>query len=440
MFTPSCMTSSFKLSACLFSMCLLSACARNTNIIRAEAMTQTKSPDNPKIIAKHKSQNRRRPPVYYNQPILQGRKLTLMSNEQLMRRVSQIAPRFVNPTGPLLDNSPGLVVGIISEEGKSIRSYGNANLENPKQINGDTLFGIGSVTKIFTGIILAHCVQEGSIRLDESANIYLPTDLQLPSNTITLRQLVTHTSGLPNYPDNINTPRDINGDGINDSDQYSPSRNYSRQHLSDWLKQSPRLEFKPGSYSQYSNLGFGILALALQSHLNFEDFEELNKSIITKNLLMTRTHTNKDTLKQKFDINQAQGYAFDYGSLIPVPFSDMGILEGAGELVSTTNDLLLLLEGLTGIKNSTISSAFKESSQPLATIGVDKIGYGFKIKQSNKGGAYYAKAGSTAGYSSVVLWRRHPKIGIVLLSNRGNFKKINQLGTRLIEAAAVYTN
>jgi len=440
MFTPTFMTASFKLSACLFSICLLSACASNSNIIKAAALTQTKSPNNSKIIAKQKSQNRGRPPVYYNQPILQDSKLTSMSLEQLMSRVSQIAPRFVNPTGPLLYSSPGLVVGIISEEGKSIRSYGNANLENPKQINGDTLFGIGSITKIFTGIILAHCVQEGSLKLDESANIYLPTDLQLPSDSITLRHLVTHTSGLPNYPGNINTPRDINGDGINDSDQYSPGRNYSRQHLSEWLKQSARLEYKPGNYSQYSNLGFGILALALQSHLNFEDFEELNNSIITKDLLMTRTHTIKGTMKQKFDVNQAQGYAFDYGSLIPVPFSDMGSLEGAGELVSTTNDLLLLLEGLTGIKHSTISSAFKEVSQPLATIGMDKIGYGFKIKQSNKGGTYYAKAGSTAGYSSIVLWRRHPKIGIVLLSNRGNFKKINQLGTRLIEAAVIFSN
>lgn len=434
------MTSSFKLSACLFSICLLSACARDSNILKAEAMTQAKASDTSKLVARHNLRQRRRPRVFYTQPRLQESRLTSMSLDQLMSRISQIAPRFINSTGPLLDSTPGLVVGIINEEGKSIRSYGDAHLEKLNQINGDTLFGIGSVTKVFTGIILAHCVQEGSVKLDDSANLYLPHDLQLPTDAITLRQLVTHTSGLPNYPDNLNTPRDLNGDGINDSDQYSPSRNYSRQHLSGWLKNSPRLEFKPGSSSQYSNLGFGILALALQSHLDFEDFEEMNKSVITNKLWMNRTHTNKDTLKQKFDVNQAQGYALNYGSLIPVPFSDMGTLEGAGELVSTTNDLLLLLEGLTSIKHSVMSSTFKESSQPLANIGMDKIAYGFKIKQSNRNGIYYVKAGSTAGYSSIILWRKNPKIGIVLLANRGNFKKINQLGTRLIEAAVVPKN
>jgi hypothetical protein len=71
----------------------------------------------------------------------------------------------------------------------------------------------------------------------------------------------------------------------------------------------------------------------------------------------------------------------------------------------------------------------------LVDLGDDAIAYGFKIRQSARRGIYYMKPSGTAGYSAIILWRTHPKIGIVLLANRGNFKKINQLGIRLIEDA-----
>jgi D-alanyl-D-alanine-carboxypeptidase/D-alanyl-D-alanine-endopeptidase len=368
----------------------------------------------------------------------QGRQrggLRTMSLDQLTSQVAQIAPRLVDETGRSLDTTPGLVFGVVTEEGKVVRGFGSGNIRTGQPLDGETLFGIGSVTKVFTGVILAEAVRQGKMKLDDSANIYLPQDLQLPSNNITLRQLVSHTSGLPNYPDNLNDERDLDGDGVNDANQYSPGRNYSRQNLADWLASRPALEFEPGEYSQYSNLGFGILALLLQSQLKFSDFDSMNRFVIGQPLSLKHTQTNSGNLQPQLHPNQAQGYAPSYGSLVPVPFSDMGVLEGAGELVSTANDLLLFLEGLTGLGNSAVTPAFREASRSLVNLGDEVMGYGFKIRPSAKGGRYSMKPGGIAGYSAIILWRTNPKVGIVLLANRGNFKKINQLGVRLIEAA-----
>ena len=118
----------------------------------------------------------------------------------------------------------------------------------------------------------------------------------------------------------------------------------------------------------------------------------------------------------------------------------MGILEGAGELISTASDILSLLETLSGIKNSILTPAIEEASKPLANHRSDKIAYGFKIIKSSKGGVYYMKSGSTAGFSSIMLWRSNPRVGIVLMANRGNFKKLNKLGVKIIEAMVVNSN
>ena len=82
--------------------------------------------------------------------------------------------------------------------------------------------------------------------------------------------------------------------------------------------------------------------------------------------------------------NFAQGYAPENGTFVRVPFSDMGVLEGLGELVSTANDMLIFLEGLTGISNSPLKPAFDEANRSLANLGKDEMAYGGKITKSSK--------------------------------------------------------
>ncbi|HEX4645600.1 MAG TPA: serine hydrolase, partial [Verrucomicrobiae bacterium] len=104
----------------------------------------------------------------------------------------------------------GIVVGLVDEHGSRIISYGTKSREDREPVDGDTLFEIGWITKVFTGTLLADMVERGEVKLDDPVSKYLPASVKLPTHhghPITLAELATHTSGLPRWPDNA-SPRE----------------------------------------------------------------------------------------------------------------------------------------------------------------------------------------------------------------------------------------
>ena len=122
--------------------------------------------------------------------------------------------------------------------------------------------------------------------------------------------------------------------------------------------------------------------MLLQEKLGFDSFEKLNERYVTGPLGMLNTAPNTPEMLRNYEHNKAQGYSVESGRLVPVPFSDMGILEGAGELVSTAHDLIRLLEALTGLRQTSLAAAFDIACEPA--LGEDQMAYGFKIKRSSK--------------------------------------------------------
>jgi len=106
--------------------------------------------------------------------------------------------------------SLGIVVGVIEPHGRRIIAYGALDRNDKRPLNGDTVFEIGSVTKVFTSLLLADMVQRGEVSLADPIAKYLPADVKVPERggrPITLQDLSTHTSGLPRIPANMN-PKD----------------------------------------------------------------------------------------------------------------------------------------------------------------------------------------------------------------------------------------
>ena len=96
--------------------------------------------------------------------------------------------------------SVGIVVGLIDDKGTRIISYGKPNQASQQTVDGDSIFEIGSITKVFTATLLADMVNRGEVRLNDPISKYLPKLLKLPTRNgkqITLLHLTTHTSGLP---------------------------------------------------------------------------------------------------------------------------------------------------------------------------------------------------------------------------------------------------
>ena len=100
----------------------------------------------------------------------------------------------------------GIVVGLIEPGGRRLVTYGDLAKGDPRAVDGDTIFEIGSVSKIFTSLLLADMVHRREVALDDPAATYLPEHVRMPERSgiaITLRDLSTHRSGLPPMPGNL---------------------------------------------------------------------------------------------------------------------------------------------------------------------------------------------------------------------------------------------
>ena len=117
------------------------------------------------------------------------------------------------------------------------------------QISEDTIFEIGSITKIFTTLILMDMVANGEVVLDEPVETYLPSVKipELNGKKITLRHLATHYSGLPSLPDNFNPKNPMN-----------PYEDFTSEDLYHFLNHY-NLKRAPGEQFEYSNVGLGLL-------------------------------------------------------------------------------------------------------------------------------------------------------------------------------------
>lgn len=125
----------------------------------------------------------------------------------------------------------GVAVGIVSKEGRRVFGYGAVAREGGTVPDGETIFEIGSITKVFTGLLLADMVEDGLVKFDDPVRRYLPDSVEVPTSggkEITLLDLATHSSGLPRMPSNFalsksKSPRD-------------PYRYYTSQLLYDFCR------------------------------------------------------------------------------------------------------------------------------------------------------------------------------------------------------------
>ena len=235
----------------------------------------------------------------------------------------------------------GIVVGVIEPQGRRIVAYGSLNQGDPRPLNGDTIFEIGSVTKVFTSLVLSDMVQRGEVALADPVAKYLPADVKVPERggrVITLVDLSTHTSGLPRLPSNLQP-----------KDPANPYADYSVEQLYQFLS-SYQLTRDIGSQFEYSNLGGGLLGHVLGRRAGM-DYEALVRSRITVPLGMSSTGI---TLSPDMKARLATGHN---DKLVAVPNWDLPALAGAGALRSSANDMLTFLAANLGYVKSPLAPA-----------------------------------------------------------------------------------
>ncbi|HEY6968170.1 MAG TPA: serine hydrolase [Candidatus Angelobacter sp.] len=315
--------------------------------------------------------------------------------------------------------SVGIVVGVVSPEGRRIVAYGQLEKGDPRPLNGDTLFEIGSTTKVFTSLLLADMVERGEVKLDDPVSKYLPPGVKVPERngrTITLIDLATHTSGLPRMPSNF-APKDPG----------NPYADYSLDQLYQFLS-GYQLTRDIGSQYAYSNLGAALLGNALARRAG-TDYETLVRTRICDPLGMNSTRI---TLTPQMKTRLAVGHN---ASMKSVPNWDLPTFAGAGALRSDANDMLTFLAANLGLSKSSLSPAMaamlkvrRPTGQPNLEIALAWhifTAHGKEIIWHN---------GGTGGYRAWMGYDPKARVGVVALSNAETLLGVDDIGRHLLDA------
>ncbi|MDO8501194.1 MAG: serine hydrolase domain-containing protein [Gemmatimonadaceae bacterium] len=310
----------------------------------------------------------------------------------------------------------GFVVAVL-ERGKAprINTAGVSGVAG-LPLDGNIVFEIGSITKVFTGTLLAEMVARGEVRLDDPISRYLPGSVRTPSRNgrqITLLDLATQTSGLPRLPDNFK-PADL----ANPYADYSVSQLY--QFLSNYT-----LQRDIGSRYEYSNLGVGLLGhiLALRAG---ESYETLLRERILDPLGM---HDTRIELTPPMKSRMAQGFDAE-GT--PRHLWDLPTLAGAGALRSTANDMLKFLAANLDSAQSPLGDVLAQArarSRDADRPG-NSIGLGWHILNLF-GSPITWHNGGTGGFRAFIGMDELRHRGVIVLSN--STRNPDDIGFHLLE-------
>jgi D-alanyl-D-alanine-carboxypeptidase/D-alanyl-D-alanine-endopeptidase len=303
--------------------------------------------------------------------------------------------------------TPAIVLGIVEPDGSTrILQAGSAG-EGARPLGRRTVFEIGSINKTFTGTILADMVAKGEVKLDDPVQKYMPEGVRVPTRNgreITLLDLATHRSGLPRLPDNF-VPADTG----------NPYAQYSVQTVFDFLN-GHQLRRDIGAEFEYSNLGVGLLGIALGRAAN-TSIKELIRQRILEPLGMRMTGYER---QGEIAAWLAKGR---HPGGVQAPYWDASeAIAGAGGLRSNIDDMLLYLRAQLDPPDNSLGQAILAAQQVQHTFG-DGAAFGLNWSIRNTDGrTLVSHGGGTGGFNTLIAFDPQRHTGVVMLTNTGGFE------------------
>jgi D-alanyl-D-alanine-carboxypeptidase/D-alanyl-D-alanine-endopeptidase len=306
----------------------------------------------------------------------------------------------------------GVTIGIVEHGTRKIFSYGG--------VTPDSVFEIGSITKTFTGLVLAQMVEQKTVKLDEPVRELLPkgTVAQPAGKEITLLDLSAQRSGLPRMPDNFHP-----------KDEQNPYADYDAKALYAWIA-SHGVALPEKQEFGYSNLGVGLLGQALADRASLS-YEALVKKQVLAPLGMKDTSVKLTPALTK---RLATGHDED-GK--PAHAWDLDALAGAGALRSTAADMLTYLEAQLhpdkvkgrSAEAKTLPAALAASHEVRAEAANGHIALNWLCIDDS--GMYWHNGG-TGGFRSFAVFDPAKDFGVIVLLN-GATELADQLGQHIVQ-------
>jgi CubicO group peptidase (beta-lactamase class C family) len=352
---------------------------------------------------------------------------------KLQSFLENLVPQYVG-TGTNPDNlpkSPAAILVVVTPDASAILSFGKLLNGNPP--TSKDLFPLSSISKLITGLIAADGVINHDFQLNTPLKSMIRGPLSSGLKNETLGDTLTHFASFRNLPSNLT---------VNTQNEYAPGERYDYHSLEKALLQNnvSRVPYPIGSNYLYSSLGIGIAGLALL------DFYDVPRGVSTPFAESLDALLNREQgLVKSLNLKSTRAFAIEAGDStnpnivrgmtskdISVPASDMGVLGASGSILSNGEDMQKLLEMLLRPQGKW-KKIVTEATRPLKSLKEpgSSIGYSIDIKVK-QGMTLLAKAGSQAGFSSIMIWNKETGVGFVALSNRG--KITTSLANMLIQS------
>jgi len=270
--------------------------------------------------------------------------------------------------------------------------------------NHQSVFEIGSITKVFTSTLLVQSIQAGIVQLDTPIQQYFSFPLKAGEKDgvpVTLRTLSNHTSGLPRLTEDLMA--------LAFSNFKNPYKNYGPDEMRKGLEEKMALHSTPGTKNQYSNFGAGLLGFILTQRSG-KSFDQLLEDGIFSPYGMNRSSADLDNLK---------------GDLVPGLTAtgdtatnwEFDALKGAGAILSTTEDLSKFMSA-----NFRADSLLEFQREKTFSVSENMdVALGWHILKPKTGGPWHWHNGGTGGYSSNMVMNTGKKTGVVVLTNVSSF-------------------
>jgi CubicO group peptidase (beta-lactamase class C family) len=319
---------------------------------------------------------------------------------------------FADTKDPIAIGFSGVI--LIAENGKPFyhNAFGYSEFENKVPLQTTDIFELASVSKQFTAMIIMMLKEKGKLHYDDLVEKYL----DIPYKGITIRHLLTHTSGLPDYQDVM--------------DQYwDKTKVAGNEECIEYLnKYAPPKLFEPGAKYTYSNTGYLLLA-SIAEKITGKDFIALSRKWIFRKLKMKDTDIR--TLEEKkATINFALGHIYIKEREKDVradsfPSSNytiwLGNRKGPGRISSTATDLLKWDKALYTnklVKESTLQEAFTPTK--LNDGSFSNYGFGWTLRTDSVFGKIVSHNGDNPGYKTQIIRFVEKKKTIILLNNNAH--------------------
>lgn len=281
-------------------------------------------------------------------------------------------------------------------------SYGHSGKQDVA-LDGDAVFEIMSITKVLTSLLLADMEARGEVSFGDPVTKYLPASVKMRERggPITLLDLATYSSGLPNMPTNLPPAWWATA---------APMREYTQEKLFEFLAAFEPIH-PPGTHYEYANLGFGLLGIALANRAGVP-YEELLIERVCAPLEMNHTRINlTDEMSRHF----VQGHDLD---MKPTELWTFPAMPGAGCALSTANDLTRFVKACMGITRTRLRSTLAKltrTQRPTSLPGTN-AGMGWYVTSTGDDHIVW-KSGLSMGCNTFMGYSQRKRRGAVLLGN-----------------------